>query len=220
MALIGRWLYVGDTDALVRIPYTPGETHVTAKPELVVKLPVRAAAVALVVTERAQQEVDSVLVRGAEVRGLISGLLAGRLLGPPIVVEEAGEPDPFDLLLDDPISPDDTDLPVEEPTRVPMVVVPPKTTGTAPKKTPEKAPAGRVVTQTGRDNKQQAPAGDLPLAGFDTMSLGSLRAAARQLGIADLESLLQYERSHGLRSAVLSLLETRIAQLQQENSAG
>lgn len=39
MALIGGWLYVGDTDALVRVPYTPGATRITARPELVVKLP-------------------------------------------------------------------------------------------------------------------------------------------------------------------------------------
>jgi glucose/arabinose dehydrogenase len=38
MALVGDWLYIGDTDALVRVRYTPGMTKVTAKPELVVKL--------------------------------------------------------------------------------------------------------------------------------------------------------------------------------------
>jgi glucose/arabinose dehydrogenase len=39
MALVGPWLYVANTDALVRVPYTPGQTKITAKPELVVKLP-------------------------------------------------------------------------------------------------------------------------------------------------------------------------------------
>lgn len=38
MALMGKWLYVGDTDAVVRVPYAAGETHVAAKPELVAKL--------------------------------------------------------------------------------------------------------------------------------------------------------------------------------------
>lgn len=38
MALMGRWLYIADTDALVRVPYTPGATRITARPELVVKL--------------------------------------------------------------------------------------------------------------------------------------------------------------------------------------
>jgi glucose/arabinose dehydrogenase len=38
MALIGGYLYIGDTDALVRVPYKEGDTRITAKPELVVKL--------------------------------------------------------------------------------------------------------------------------------------------------------------------------------------
>jgi glucose/arabinose dehydrogenase len=39
MALVGSWLYVGNTDALVRYPFTPGQTQITAKPEKVVDLP-------------------------------------------------------------------------------------------------------------------------------------------------------------------------------------
>lgn len=38
MALMGDWLYIGNTDALVRVPYKTGDTKITAKPELVVKL--------------------------------------------------------------------------------------------------------------------------------------------------------------------------------------
>lgn len=39
MALAGDWLYIANTDALVRVPFRPGETKIAAKPELVVKLP-------------------------------------------------------------------------------------------------------------------------------------------------------------------------------------
>lgn len=39
MALMGDWLYVGNTDALVRVPYKTGDTCITAKPEMVIKLP-------------------------------------------------------------------------------------------------------------------------------------------------------------------------------------
>ena len=39
MALIGGQLYIGNTDAVVRVPYTPGATSIAARPELVVKLP-------------------------------------------------------------------------------------------------------------------------------------------------------------------------------------
>ena len=38
MALLSGQLYIGNTDALVRVPYRDGETRIAAKPELVVKL--------------------------------------------------------------------------------------------------------------------------------------------------------------------------------------
>jgi glucose/arabinose dehydrogenase len=39
MALAGGYLYVADTDALVRVPFTPGQSKITAKPEAVVTYP-------------------------------------------------------------------------------------------------------------------------------------------------------------------------------------
>jgi len=39
MALMGDYLYVGNTDALVRFPFTPGQTRITAPAEKVVDLP-------------------------------------------------------------------------------------------------------------------------------------------------------------------------------------
>ncbi|KQM67778.1 sorbosone dehydrogenase [Sphingomonas sp. Leaf17] len=39
MTLMNGQLYIGNTDALVRVPYTEGATTITATPELVVKLP-------------------------------------------------------------------------------------------------------------------------------------------------------------------------------------
>ena len=39
MALVGGDLYVANADALVRVPYRPGETEITATPEKVVDLP-------------------------------------------------------------------------------------------------------------------------------------------------------------------------------------
>ena len=39
MTLFEGQLYIADTDALVRVPYSDGQTAITAKPELVVKLP-------------------------------------------------------------------------------------------------------------------------------------------------------------------------------------
>jgi glucose/arabinose dehydrogenase len=39
MALAGNWLYVADTDAILRFPYTPGETQITAPATKLVDLP-------------------------------------------------------------------------------------------------------------------------------------------------------------------------------------
>jgi glucose/arabinose dehydrogenase len=39
MVLLGDWLYVANTDALVRYPYKPGDTKITARPEKIVSLP-------------------------------------------------------------------------------------------------------------------------------------------------------------------------------------
>ena len=39
MVVLGQYLYVADTDALLRFPYTSGQTRVTAKPEVVVRYP-------------------------------------------------------------------------------------------------------------------------------------------------------------------------------------
>ena len=39
MVLVGDQLYIANTDALVRVPFTVGETTITAKPEIVVRYP-------------------------------------------------------------------------------------------------------------------------------------------------------------------------------------
>jgi glucose/arabinose dehydrogenase len=38
MVLIGKWLYVANTDAIVRFPYTEGDMHIDAKPEKIADL--------------------------------------------------------------------------------------------------------------------------------------------------------------------------------------
>ncbi len=39
VTLVGNDLYVADTDALLRFPYQPGQTQITARPEIVTELP-------------------------------------------------------------------------------------------------------------------------------------------------------------------------------------
>ncbi|MBC7605925.1 MAG: sorbosone dehydrogenase family protein [Burkholderiales bacterium] len=39
MLVIGKWLYVGNTDAVLRYPYTPGQTKIVGKGQKIVSLP-------------------------------------------------------------------------------------------------------------------------------------------------------------------------------------
>jgi glucose/arabinose dehydrogenase len=39
MAVVGQYLYVGNSDALIRYPFTIGQTSITAKPEKIIDLP-------------------------------------------------------------------------------------------------------------------------------------------------------------------------------------
>jgi glucose/arabinose dehydrogenase len=39
MAVVGQYLYVGNSDALIRYPFTVGQTSITAKPEKIIDLP-------------------------------------------------------------------------------------------------------------------------------------------------------------------------------------
>ena len=57
-------------------------------------------------------------------------------------------------------------------------------------------------------------AGDLPLPGYDELSIPSLRARMRSLNPAQLRALVDYERAHDGRDAVLAMFERRIAKVE------
>jgi hypothetical protein len=54
----------------------------------------------------------------------------------------------------------------------------------------------------------------LPIAGYDDLSLPSLRARLRNLGAADLRDLIAHERSHANREDVVAMFERRIVKLE------
>ncbi len=56
----------------------------------------------------------------------------------------------------------------------------------------------------------------LPIAGYDDLSLPSLRARLRKLDVAQLRQLVLYEISHAYRPDVVTMFERRIAKLQDE----
>jgi len=94
-------------------------------------------------------------------------------------------------------------------------------TPAAPTGTPEKvdtaATAEVVETVEAVSSAVTAPEvtdhGDLPLPDYDHMTLGSLRGRLRSLTVEQLVQVRDYEKGHGNRLPVVTLLDNRIAKL-------
>jgi hypothetical protein len=56
---------------------------------------------------------------------------------------------------------------------------------------------------------------ELPLPGYDTMSIASIRARLRSLDVDQLQALLVHERKNAERPDVLAMVERRIERLEQ-----
>ena len=52
-----------------------------------------------------------------------------------------------------------------------------------------------------------------PVPGWDELTLGSIRARLRRLSPDDLTALQSYEKAHGARPDVLSMLENRLVKI-------
>ena len=75
--------------------------------------------------------------------------------------------------------------------------------------------AGSVAPQ-GPHDQSPSPVlehGDLPLPGYDHLTLGSLRGRLRALDVVQLVQLRDYEKSHANRLPVVTMLDNRIAKL-------
>jgi hypothetical protein len=57
-----------------------------------------------------------------------------------------------------------------------------------------------------------------PLPNYDELSIPSLRARLRNLDVAQLRQLVEYERAHADRADVITMFERRIAKLQAETT--
>ena len=55
-----------------------------------------------------------------------------------------------------------------------------------------------------------------PLPNYDELSVASLRARLRNLDVAQVRQLADYERAHAARADVLAMFERRIAKLEAE----
>jgi hypothetical protein len=74
-------------------------------------------------------------------------------------------------------------------------------------------PAAAEVTPTAEP--AAVAEADLPVAGYDQLSVASLRARLRVLDVAQVRTLLDYEKAHQDRADMVTMFERRIAKLEQ-----
>jgi hypothetical protein len=83
---------------------------------------------------------------------------------------------------------------------------------------PEPAPAPEPTTAAAAEpvTATEPTAAAAPLPNYDELSVASLRARLRNLDVAQVRQLAEYERAHAARADVLSMYERRIAKLEAE----
>ena len=78
------------------------------------------------------------------------------------------------------------------------------------------APAAAAAAATPATPAAPAAESAPPLPNYDELSVASLRARLRNLDIAQVRQLADYERAHAARADVLAMYERRIAKLETE----
>ena len=85
---------------------------------------------------------------------------------------------------------------------------------------PEETAAAETVTAKEPSASAEAAApetvAELPLANYDELTVASLRARLRNLSIASLTQLIEYEKGHAARADVITMFERRIAKVEAE----
>jgi hypothetical protein len=76
------------------------------------------------------------------------------------------------------------------------------------------APAAPAPAASPAQDAPAPAASDLPVPGYDELSVASLRARMRSLDVAQLRALVDYESAHAARPAVLAMFERRIAKIE------
>lgn len=167
-------------------------------PSLAVRLPIRGLNLALVVAERSRAQRDDLRRRAEAVVGLVQALRGSTHAA---VDDEAEQ---FLAAARDAQAREESGRPADFYDHPGAVV-----TDLA-----ARAAAGKRASASGAADVADVPAGELPLAGFDNMSLGALRSRLPRLDAAGLRQLLAHERVHGQRAQVVTMLENRLAKVE------
>jgi len=157
-----------------------------------------AVAVAVEAWQRTRGPRDFALRRGAEVLQLVGHTPLGRLLPQPSL-------------------PDGVEVEAEQLAAQAREAAVATVTEAAP-------PTARVVAETTTaqlDIDEPQSHDDLPITDFDNVTLGSLRSRLRSLSLEELATLRSWEKAHGDRLPVLTLLDNRIAKVKaSDDNAG
>jgi hypothetical protein len=81
--------------------------------------------------------------------------------------------------------------------------------------TPEE-PAAPEETAAAEETAAPETVAELPLANYDESTVASLRARLRNLTVAQLTQLIEYEKGHAARADVITMFERRIAKIESE----
>jgi outer membrane biosynthesis protein TonB len=124
-------------------------------------------------------------------------------------------PDEVATAAPEPTVPEPTATAAPEPTATaaPRPVRPGGGQKPAPKPKPKPNPKPKAKA---KPEPSPAPAvrPELPVPGYDGLSLPSLRARLRSLDVAQLRVLVEYEKSAARRQEVVTMFERRIARLE------
>jgi hypothetical protein len=126
---------------------------------------------------------------------------------------ETAEPEPADLAVPTAAEPA---VPVSAEPAVPTpaeVATPAPAEPVLAEPTMTVAPEPTEVTATAEP--AAATGADLPVAGYDQLSVASLRARLRVLDVTQVRTLLDYEKAHQNRADMVTMFERRIAKLEQ-----
>ncbi len=130
---------------------------------------------------------------------------------------EVAEPEPADLAVPTPAEPAvPTPAEVAEPTPAePVPAEPILAAAPAPTEvTPTAEPAESAEPAEAAEAAEAAEVA-LPVAGYDQLTVASLRARLRVLDVTQVRTLLDHEKAHQNRADVVTMFERRIVKLEQ-----
>jgi len=155
--------------------------------------------------------VGSLLSFMDKVRGKSATAAPAPTVPVPVTPEATAEPEAAapETVVAETATPEET---VVAETVVAETVTPEETAAAEPVAEPATVVAETVTPETAAPET----AAELPLAGYDELSVASLRARLRNLSVDQLTQLIDYEKGHAARADVITMFERRIAKVEAE----